>query len=122
MLEKEAWAIAPVLKFLLYTAGWVGGSHLASRGDVNLQTKQHQEGLKALEKTRAATREQAEQARKLRYTGTAALGGAAVGGLGSALWGKIKKDPSIGRDLLSTIAGAGVAVAAQELSTRSNKK
>ena len=115
-------AFWPAFWSIAGTLGWVGGSHLLSGPERKRNAKYQKDSLKAIAEQNRAISEQSKQTKRLRQTGTAALGGGAVGMVGSNLWGKINNAPSLQRDLISAVVGAGLGAGAQELSSRSKKQ
>lgn len=117
-LQKEAWA------WLLPIAGmgsWAALDHALSRGDVKKQQKQFEEGIRQQELNRAAIDRSTKTIQRAKDTGYAAVGGGALGGLASNIWGKLKGRPDISRDLLSALLGAGAGAAIQEMSVKGKK-
>ena len=84
--------------------------------------KQFEEAMRQQELSRAATDRSTKALQRAKDTGYAAVGGGALGGLASNLWGKLKGRPDISRDLLSALLGAGAGAAIQEMSVKGKKE
>jgi len=85
------------------------------------QQQQFEEGMRQQELNRAAVDRSTKALQRAKDTGYAAVGGGAIGGLASNLWGKLKGRPDISRDLLSALLGAGAGATIQELSVKGKK-
>lgn len=113
--EKEAWAFIPAITGLTTKGVVTAASLLASLGYLGTSVhqtmadrKRHAEAMKKTNEVRDKYTDLTNSADKLRVGAGGALAGGTIGGVASNLYGRSTGKSNMRRDLLATLAGAGI--------------